>query len=72
MLHQSIIIIITKAIKLFGIGSVFQDIYLSFFDAIGVNWQLLMYTISIEALFILLKNTKFAVPVWVQFIEDVI
>jgi len=71
MLHQSIIII-TKAIKLFGIGSVFQDIYMSLFDAIGINWLLLVYTLSIEAIFLLLKNTKFAVPVWVEFLEDVI
>jgi len=71
MLHQSIIII-TKAIKVFGIGSVFQDIYMSLFDAIGINWLLLVYTLSIEAIFLLLKNTKFAVPVWVEFLEDVI
>jgi len=71
MLHQSIIII-TKAIKVFGIGSLFQDIYMSLFDAIGINWLLLVYTLSIEAIFLLLKNTKFAVPVWVEFLEDVI
>ena len=66
------IIIITKAIKVFGITSAVSDIYFSLFDAMGINLTLLFYTLAIEGLFIYLKTSRFKLPVWVEVVEDLI
>ena len=66
------IIIITKAIKVFGITSAISDVYFSLFDEMGINLTLLIYTLAIEGLFIYLKTTKFKLPVWVEVAEDLI
>jgi len=67
-----LILIITKAIKVFGITSAFYDVYFSLFSAMGINLTLLFYTLAIEALFVYLKTTPLKVPIWVEAIEDFI
>ena len=66
------ILIITKAIKVFGITSAVSDIYYSLFDAMGINLTLLIYTLAIEGLFVYLKSSRFNIPVWLEAMEDFI
>jgi len=66
------IIFITKAIKVFGITSALSDIYFSLFDTMGINLNLLIYTLAIEGLFIYIKKSRIKLPVWVELAEDFI
>lgn len=69
MFYQSILII-TKAIKVFGITSALYDIYFSLFNVIGININLLIYTLAVEALFLYLKSSHIDIPIWLEAIED--
>jgi len=66
------IIIITKAIKVFGITSAVYDVYFSLFNAAEINLSLLAYTLAVETLFIYLKSTPIEIPVWMEAMEDFI
>lgn len=69
MFHLSILII-TKAIKVFGITSVVYDIYFSLFNEIGINLTLFIYTLLIESLFLYLKSSQIEFPIWLEALED--
>jgi len=69
MFHLSILLI-TKAIKVFGITSAVYDIYFSLFDVMGINLTLLTYTLMVEALFLYLKSSQIEVPVWLEALGD--
>jgi len=71
-MFQLSILIITKAIKVFGITSAVYDLYFSLFNTMGINHTLLFYTLAIETLFIYLKTTPIKIPVWVEAMEDFI
>ena len=71
-MFQLSILIIAKAIKVFGITSAAYDVYFSLFNAMGINISLLFYTLAIEALIIYLKTTPLKVPMWLEAIEDII
>ena len=71
MYHLSILII-TKAIKVFGITSAVYDVYSSLFNAIEINLSLLFYTLAIETLFIYLRTTPIKIPSWLEAMEDFI
>ncbi len=69
MNHLSILII-TKAIKVFGITSAVYDVYFSLFNEMEVNLTLLTYTLAIETLFVYLKSSHFEIPIWLEAMED--
>ena len=69
MFHLSILII-TKAIKVFGITSAVYDVYFSLFNTMGINLTLLFYTLAIETLFIYLKSSSIEIPLWLEAMED--
>jgi hypothetical protein len=71
MNHLSILII-TKAIKVFGITSAVYDVYFSLFNATEINISLLFYTLAIETLFIYLKSSPIEIPTWLEAMEDFI
>jgi hypothetical protein len=71
MYHLSILIV-TKAIKVFGITSALYDIYTSLFSTMEINLSLLFYTLAIETLFIYLKTSPIKIPSWLEVIEDAI
>ncbi|MGB5665886.1 MAG: hypothetical protein WBM53_03475 [Maribacter sp.] len=71
MLHLSILII-TKAIKMIGITSAIYDIYFSLFNEMGINLTLLVYTLTVETLFVYLKSAQIEVPILLEALEDLI
>jgi len=71
MYHLSIIII-TKAIKVFGITSAVYDVYTSLFSNMEINLSLLFYTLAIETFFIYMKSSPIEIPSWLETMEDLI
>jgi len=67
-----LILILPKAIKVFGITSTVYDLYASLFGTMEINLNLLFYTLAIETLFVYLKSTPIKIPVWVEVVEDFI
>jgi hypothetical protein len=64
--------ILFKAIKVYSLGFIFYDLLLSTFMAMEIDMVTLVYTLSIEGIFVLLKAVQIEIPLWIEAIQDLV
>jgi hypothetical protein len=62
--------ILFKAIKVYGLGTIFFESIFSVFNTMEIDLATLTYTLAIEGVFMLLKTLHVQVPMWVEALQD--
>ncbi|WP_445384917.1 hypothetical protein ACT6NV_13240 [Robiginitalea sp. IMCC44478] len=65
-------LILFKVIKVYSLGFIFYDLLLSTFMAMEIDMVTLVYTLSIEGFFVLLKAVQIEIPLWIEAIQDLV
>ncbi|WP_445382067.1 hypothetical protein [Robiginitalea sp. IMCC43444] len=65
-------LILFKAIKVYSLGFIFYDLLLSTFMTMEIDMVTLVYTLSIEGFFVLLKAVQIEIPLWIEAIQDLV
>ena len=65
-------LILFKVIKVYSLGFIFYDLLLSTFMSMEIDMVTLVYTLSIEGFFVLLKAIQIEIPLWIEAIQDLV